>query len=93
MSSESLLPLREVTSRLRILGEHYLGMREIPVDRIVGSVDRSVDFDQFFRPRRRGLRRRLDDLREAFGDRPVPPISVYEPVASTSSSTAITASR
>jgi hypothetical protein len=78
MSAESLLPLRDVTSRLAVLGEHYLGIREIPVERIVGSVDRSVDFDQFFRPRRRGLRRRLDDLRKAFGDRPLPPISVYE---------------
>lgn len=78
MSGESLLPLREVTSHLRVLGEHYLGVREIPVDRIVGSVDRSVDFDQFFRPRRRDLRRRLDALREAFADRPMPPISVYE---------------
>jgi hypothetical protein len=78
MSSDPLLPLHEVTSHLRVLGERYVGVREIPVDRIVGSVDRSVDFDQFFRPRRRALRRRLDDLHKAFGDRPVPPISVYE---------------
>ncbi|MDQ3871159.1 MAG: hypothetical protein M3301_06055 [Chloroflexota bacterium] len=78
MSGESLLPLREVTSHLRVLGEHYVGVREIPVERIVGSVDRSVDFDQFFRPRRRDLRRRLDALREAFEDRPMPPISAYE---------------
>ena len=78
MSAESLLPLREVTSHLRILGEHYVGVQEIPVERIVGSVDRSVDFDQVFRPRRRELRRRLDALAEVFGDRPMPPITVYE---------------
>lgn len=78
MANESLLPLGEVTRHLRVLGEHYVGMREIPTEAIVGSVDRSVDFDRFFRTRRRELRRRLDGLREAFGDRPMPPITVYE---------------
>jgi len=78
MANESLLPLREVTRHLTVLGEHYVGMREIATEAIVGSVDRSVDFDRFFRTRRRDLRRRLDGLREAFRDRPMPPISVYE---------------
>lgn len=78
MAKESLLPLREVTRHLSVLAERYVGMREISTDAIVGSVDRSVDFDRFFRTRRRELRRRLDALREAFGDRPMPPITVYE---------------
>jgi hypothetical protein len=78
MADESLLPLREVTSHLRVLGEHYVGLREIPIDSIVGSVDRSVDFDRFFRTRRRDLRRRMTAIRDAFGDRPLPPITVYE---------------
>jgi hypothetical protein len=78
MANESLLPLREVKRHLRVLGEHYVGMREIPTEAIVGSVDRSVDFDRFFRTRRRELKRRLDSLREAFGQRPMPPISVFE---------------
>jgi hypothetical protein len=78
MSTDALLPLRDVTSHLRVLGEHYVGVREIPMDRIVGSVNRSIDFDRFFRTGKRHLRRRLDALREAFGDRPMPPITVYE---------------
>ena len=78
MAGESLLPLGEVRQHLRVLGEHYLGIREIPTDAIVGSVDRAVDFDRFFRTRRRDLRRRVGQLREAFGDRPMPPITVYE---------------
>lgn len=77
MAKESLLPLHEVRRHLRVLGERYLGMREIPTKAIVGSVDRSVDFDRFFRTRRRELRRRVDALREVFADRPMPPISVY----------------
>jgi hypothetical protein len=76
--ADALLPLREVTSRLRILGQSYVGVRTIPVDKIVGSVDRSVDFDRLFRPRGRELRARLNGLRAAFADREMPPISVYE---------------
>ena len=78
VAKDELLPLSKVTRHLRVLGEHYVGLREIPTDAIVGSVDRSVDFDRFFRTRRRELRRRLDALRETFRDRPSPPISVYE---------------
>src|SRR6266480_1680275 len=78
MAADALLPLREVTTHLQIVGQHYVGMRAIPVDHIVGSVDRSIDFDRFFRTRRKDLRQRMDRLREAFGDRPMPPINVYE---------------
>ncbi|MCV0403865.1 MAG: hypothetical protein K5924_09145 [Chloroflexi bacterium] len=77
MAKDSLLPLRDVRRHLRVLGERYVGMREIPTKAIVGSVDRSVDFDRFFRTRRRELRRRMDALRKVFADRPMPPISVY----------------
>lgn len=76
---DTLLPLREVTNRLRVLGQNYVGMRTIPVSAVVGSVDRAVDFDRLFRPRARGdLRHRLKSLRAAFADKPMPPISVYE---------------
>ena len=75
---ESLLPLERVRGHLTVLGQHYAGVQEIPIDRIVGTVDRAVDFDAFFRPRRRDLRRRLDALATEFADRPMPPITVYE---------------
>jgi hypothetical protein len=78
-ATDALLPLGEVTGRLRVLGQSYVGMRTIPISQIVGSVDRAVDFDRFFRPRKRGdLRQRLNALRQAFADRPMPPITVYE---------------
>lgn len=78
-ANEGLLPLREVTGRLRLLGQSYAGIRTIPIEAIVGSVDRAVDFDRFFKPRARGdLRNRLNSLRAAFADKPMPPISVYE---------------
>jgi hypothetical protein len=77
-SEESLLPLAEVTDRLRIHGQHYEGIKTIPVDRIIGTVDRTVDFDRLFRPRRLPLRRRLEALGDAFPDGMVPAIAAYE---------------
>ena len=74
----ALLPLQEARRRLHVTGQSYGGVRTIPVDRIIGSVDRSVDFDRHFRPRRRGLLTRLAGLAEAFSARDFPPISVYE---------------
>jgi hypothetical protein len=71
-----LLPLDEVRRRLKIVGQVYGGVREIPVERIVGSVDRSADFDRDFKTRR--SRSRLAALRAAFPDGDMPAIEVYE---------------
>jgi hypothetical protein len=60
-----LLPLDEVRRRLRIVGQSYLGVREIPVAQIIGSLDRNADFDRSFRPRRGLSRGRLASLRVA----------------------------
>jgi hypothetical protein len=73
-----LLPFDETRDRLRVLGRTYVGLREIPLERIVGSVDRERDFDRDFRPRRRQSRGRLAGLRQAFPDGVMPPISVFE---------------
>ncbi len=77
-TDETLLPLDEVTARLRILGQHHVGVVAIPVANIIGSVDRSVDFDRLFRPRRPPLRDRLRALRRVFPDGVIPPITAYE---------------
>ena len=75
--TSDLLPLDEARRRLRIVGQSYLGVREIPVERIVGSLDRSSDFDRDFKPRRSLSRARLASLRSAFPEG-VPPIEVQE---------------
>jgi hypothetical protein len=73
-----LLALDEIRRRLRIVGQSYLGVTEIPVAQIIGSVDRNADFDRSFRPRRRLSRGRLASLRSAFPDGNMPPIEVQE---------------
>ena len=73
-----LIPFDEASRRLSVSGQSYLGIQEIPVERIVGSVDRSADFGRDFKPRRRLSRSRLANLRSAFGDGPMPAIDVFE---------------
>ena len=73
-----LLPLEEVQRRLRVVGQSYAGVRPIEVARVVGSLDRSRDFDRSFRPRRAASSQRLDSLRNAFPDGDMPPIEAYE---------------
>jgi hypothetical protein len=73
-----LIPFDEASRRLRVSARSYLGIREIPIERIVGSVDRSGDFDRDFKPRRGLSRSRLASLRSAFRERSMPAIAVFE---------------
>src|SRR6201990_937282 len=73
-----LLPLDEVQRRLRIVSQSYAGVRPIEVRRIIGSVDRSSDFDRDFRPRLPDSAQRMASLRAGFRRRSVPPIEAYE---------------
>jgi hypothetical protein len=49
-SSDRLLSLEEARESLGAHGKVYLGMRGVPVGRIVGSVGRHRDFDRSFLP-------------------------------------------
>jgi hypothetical protein len=73
-----LVPLGEVQQRLRVVAQSYVGVRPIEVRRIVGSLDRSDDFDRDFRPRRNLSTQRLASLRSAFPQGDMPPIEAYE---------------
>jgi hypothetical protein len=78
ISAGGLLPLGEVRQRLGLVTQSYEGVRSIRVDQILGSLDRTVDFDRDFRPRRPGLADRLRALRRQFPQGDFPAISVYE---------------
>jgi len=73
-----ILPFDEVVEALGMVGEVELGLQTIALDSIVGTVDRTRDFDRGFRPtttRVRGRWQRIAAAQrrgEAF-----PPISVY----------------
>jgi hypothetical protein len=75
---DELLPLDEVTRRLRPFSRRYLGMRAIPVTNVVGTDSRGRDFDRAFSPRRRDIARRWQRVEEAFPEGDFPPIVVYQ---------------
>jgi hypothetical protein len=60
------------------MSQSHLGLRTIPIDRIVGSVDRAVDFDRDFGPLAGSSGVRWQRLAEVFPDGDFPPIDVYE---------------
>ena len=47
---ERLLELDEVERRLKPFGRRYLGVREIPLDALVGTDSRASSFTRDFRP-------------------------------------------
>jgi hypothetical protein len=64
-SSNDLLPFDEVRRVITLRGQHDLGVREIPLDHIVGSVNRSNDFDRAFLPRVTNTRSRWMSIDKA----------------------------
>lgn len=64
-SSNDLLPFDEVRRVITLRGQHDLGIREIPLDHIVGSVNRSNDFDRAFLPRVTNTRERWMSIDKA----------------------------
>jgi hypothetical protein len=69
-----LLELEEVERRLRPLGRRYLGVRAIPLERVVGTDGRAGAFNREFKPRYGFSRDRLRSLADAFPDGGFPPI-------------------
>jgi hypothetical protein len=73
-----ILPFDEVVAALGRTGEKRLGLQVIPLDSIVGSVDRARDFDRSFRPRSGRSRERWERLARAHRrGEAIPPIDVY----------------
>ncbi len=75
---DGLLPLDEVQDRLGLFAQHYGGLKPIPVDKIVGSVGRSHEFDEEFLPRTERLKERWEQLERAYPYGDFPPIEVYQ---------------
>src|SRR5919199_6610763 len=77
--SNQLLSFDEVKDALGAVSQVYLGMREVPVSKIVGSVGRHRDFDRAFLPSKPDLGtrwRRIDEIMDRGEE--LPPISLYK---------------
>lgn len=77
--SNQLLSFEEVKDALGAVSQVYLGMREVPVEKIVGSVGRHRDFDRAFLPSKPDLGarwRRIDEIMHRAEE--LPPVSLYK---------------
>ncbi len=73
-----IMPFDEVVDALGIVGEVQLGLQTIPLDSVVGTVDRTRDFDRGFRPTTPRVRGRWQRIAAAQRrGESFPPISVY----------------
>ncbi len=73
-----ILPFEEVVDALGRVGERALGLHTIELDSIVGTVDRTREFDRDFRPTTPRLRERWESIAAAQRrGQAMPPIDVY----------------
>ena len=73
-----ILPFEEVVEALGRVSERDLGLQTIPLDSIVGTVDRGKEFDRSFRPTSPRVRARWQRIAEAQRrGESFPPISVF----------------
>ena len=74
-----LLSFEEVRDRLKIRGQHYVGLQTIPLDKIAGSVGRYQEFNRAFLPTQDFIRERWKRVYEvAHSLEGFPPIDVYK---------------
>jgi hypothetical protein len=77
--SNQLLPYDQVLKLLPISGQHYAGIRQVPIDAIIGSVGRFQDFDRAFLPRGTSTRERWEQIDIAHRmDVDLPAIELYK---------------
>ena len=78
-ASNKLLSFEEVKGALGVVSQNYLGPREVPVAKIIGSVGRHRDFDRTFLPSKPDLStrwRRIDEIMHRAEE--LPPVSLYK---------------
>src|SRR5918998_994290 len=74
-----MLPFEEVVDALGRAGQHDAGLQVVPLDAIVGTVDRSADFDRGLRPTSTRLRSRWERIAAAQRrGEALPPVSLYK---------------
>jgi hypothetical protein len=75
---DAILPFEEVVAALGRVEERYVGLQTIPLDSVLGTVDRMKGFDRQFRPTSVHVRARWERIANAVRrGEPMPPISVY----------------
>jgi hypothetical protein len=72
-----VLPYEEVIAALGFVSEHRAGLEVVPLDAIVGTVDRGSEFDRRFRPTTGRVRSRWEHIAAAMRrGEPLPPVDL-----------------
>jgi len=79
IADSELLRYDEVVHQLGFASEQRLGMQVVPLDAIVGTLDRGCQFDRRFRPLTARLRSRWEQIAAAMRrGEPLPPIDLVQ---------------
>jgi len=65
-----LLPFDLVKEKVGLRSSSYGGIREIEIDKVIGSVNRYTEFDREFLPRQWRMAERWTRVRQSFEDGP-----------------------
>jgi len=77
--SRQLLEYEQVREKLHLGGPVYRGVQAVPLDKIIGSVDRYQDFDWMFNPTQTHTRSRWYSVNKAwYKDVSLPPVLLYK---------------
>jgi hypothetical protein len=73
-----LLPFEQVRQKLRLCSRAYRGIWDVPLDQIIGSVDRYHEFTRTFLPRRYKMRDRWARVDYLAATKGLPPVELYK---------------
>jgi hypothetical protein len=75
----TLLSFDDIKEKLRVGGPNYRGVKTVPLEQIVGSLNRYQDFDRVFLPTQSETAERWQRVDEAFyKDISLPPVLLYK---------------
>ncbi len=77
--SNELLPFDDVREKMPIKSQSYAGLKQVPIDKIVGSFGRYREFDRAFLPLQTRTRGRWLSIDKAhYADIILPPVELYK---------------
>ena len=78
-AGSQLLPYDEVRARLPLRGQHYIGLQQVPIEKIIGSMGRYNDFDRAFLPtQKRTMERWINIDKAHYADVILPPVELIK---------------
>ena len=77
--TNELLPFEEVRAKLPMRGQHYIGLKQVPIQNIVGSFGRYQDFDRAFLPTQKRTKDRWVSINKAhYKQTSLPPVDLFK---------------